>query len=456
MPIRGLTSDRQRMLPRIGKIHLGVKVQHANGSEYPRAVDYFVFPDEVKPVVDQVYGPEPRELDIIFPSDDLEIIAPAWYKAYLGTGQAVCRGDGQTAERMIYDDQAHQVGPDRWEGEIARARRNDQNRERPASRYTIACPGRECEYYGSKECSEVMHLQFLVPKLKGSGIWQLDTGSYWSITQIYDAIAYFQLFGPITGRTFRLILEPRQITRPDGGSNTVYTLHLRHEGTFYEMLEAAQEPAWQALPEGSVPAADESRNELLYPVNGFAPDDVPPHNPATGEVIDEPPKTGNAGALQQANAGESLSGAERLERDLADLVTAYDYTDFVRNLPDGQSTWVRQTILKSAEGKGFIYSTDHQAFIADLPAEVTDPQPDEPDEPSDWVDDTDPPDAMSAANPKSCATPGCDNTLHPMDTDGICANCRRWSDQQAQADEDEVNDIIPAPIPQEQAGLLPE
>ena len=35
-------------LPRIGKIHLGVKAKTAQGVEYPRAVDYFVCPDELR------------------------------------------------------------------------------------------------------------------------------------------------------------------------------------------------------------------------------------------------------------------------------------------------------------------------------------------------------------------------------------------------------------------------
>ena len=33
-----------RRLPRLGKIHLGVKAKNEKGVEYPKAVDYFVVP----------------------------------------------------------------------------------------------------------------------------------------------------------------------------------------------------------------------------------------------------------------------------------------------------------------------------------------------------------------------------------------------------------------------------
>ena len=59
MPIKGLTTDRQEMLPRIGKIRLGIKKKHSNGREYPAATDYFVCPPEVQ----AIYGPEPKESD---------------------------------------------------------------------------------------------------------------------------------------------------------------------------------------------------------------------------------------------------------------------------------------------------------------------------------------------------------------------------------------------------------
>jgi len=61
-----------RRLPRLGKIHLGVKEINAKGVEYPKAVNYFVVPPEVA----EVYGEKPTELDIVIPTEDPNIFFP--------------------------------------------------------------------------------------------------------------------------------------------------------------------------------------------------------------------------------------------------------------------------------------------------------------------------------------------------------------------------------------------
>ena len=75
MPIKGLTEARR--LPRLGKIHLGVKktkVVNGREVEYPSAVDHFVFPED-NPLYDdlvKVFGEKPRELRILIPVEDEE------------------------------------------------------------------------------------------------------------------------------------------------------------------------------------------------------------------------------------------------------------------------------------------------------------------------------------------------------------------------------------------------
>ena len=52
-PIKGLTESRR--LPRLGKIHLGIKKQSAkSGAWYPSATNYFVVPSEVAEVVGDI------------------------------------------------------------------------------------------------------------------------------------------------------------------------------------------------------------------------------------------------------------------------------------------------------------------------------------------------------------------------------------------------------------------
>src|SRR6267143_3063118 len=94
----GLT-DHPR-LPRLGKIRLGIKATSAKGTEYPRAVDHFVVPDVIK----SVYGDKPRELDVVFPSDEVGRVAGVSWKQYTAARGKVCWGDGQRAVRLVDAD----------------------------------------------------------------------------------------------------------------------------------------------------------------------------------------------------------------------------------------------------------------------------------------------------------------------------------------------------------------
>ena len=257
MPIHGLTT--QRRLPRLGKIRTGTKVVHQNGREYPRAVDHFVCPPEVQ----EVYGPEPKALDVILPIDSEELVASAWYKAYTGSRGLVCKGDGLNANRLIDASKKEaEPGTGVLTGPIA-------GRDAKETEWTlgIVCPGRECEYYGSKQCREVMSLQFLLPTVPGLGVWQLDTGSYHSIINIYSGLELIRgIFGTVAMIPLTLSLEPMEVA-PGGQKKTVYVLHLRNKGTLAEIAAQQSRPLIASL----MPAPDEGREELLFPEGGHEP-----------------------------------------------------------------------------------------------------------------------------------------------------------------------------------------
>lgn len=92
MPIKGWTDGAR--LPRIGDIALGY-IDESNNA--PKAVDYFVVPKEVQ----DLYGEKPRELDIMIPHEDLEVIMPAYLKRYGDKFGLICRGDGETAHLSV-------------------------------------------------------------------------------------------------------------------------------------------------------------------------------------------------------------------------------------------------------------------------------------------------------------------------------------------------------------------
>lgn len=241
MPIKGLSE--QKRLPRLGKIRLGVKVtKNKQGKEcapYPRATDYFVCPDEVM----KVYGKEPQKLDIIIPVEDEEMWANQYYRQYSRTRGLVCKGDGVTCRRMV---------------DIGTGDKATRETTQIVWKEGLPCEGRACPDYQAKKCQEVMNLQFMLPKVPGLGIWQIDTGSINSIRNINNMAAMIRATcDRISWIPLVLILEPTEVTNPDDGKKkTVRCLNLRHEGTLGELLAASGKAKRELLI--STPAEDEA------------------------------------------------------------------------------------------------------------------------------------------------------------------------------------------------------
>ena len=246
-PIKGI-SDRVR-LPRLGKIHLEIKPTSPKGVDYPKAVDYFVCPPDVV----AIYGETPKALDVVFPVDD-DLINAQWYKAYSSTRGLVCKGDGETANRLI--DPTTRVAEETGviTGPMAAANAKDVEWVEG-----ITCPGPDCEYYQAKQCRPVMNLQFLLPKIPGLGIWQLDTSSYNSILNINSTLRLLRAtFGTAAGIPLVLRLVPQEV-QVDGKKLTVHVLTLGSQETWAKLARTKTDPISALLA-----APDEGRPELLY------------------------------------------------------------------------------------------------------------------------------------------------------------------------------------------------
>lgn len=188
-------SERRR-LPRLGKIRLGVKVINPKtGNEYPREVDYFVVPPEVA----KVYGEKPKELDIMFPINNVEIIFPQAYKWYGDTKGLKCIGNGQIAYRL-----------DEKTGEMV-------ERECPCEQLQLNCMLRG-------------HLLVILPKINMGGIYQIDIGSYNSIIDINSSLEYIEaLIGRFAMIPLKLKRVPKEIPY-EGKLRTHYPLQIVFEG----------------------------------------------------------------------------------------------------------------------------------------------------------------------------------------------------------------------------------
>jgi hypothetical protein len=259
MPIKNLSDVRR--LPRLGKISLGIKKTSSGGKEYPSEVDYFVVPE----VVQKVFGEKPKELRIMFPVENRDVYFQQWYKCY-GTSLLKCKGDGEKA--WTWDEK----------GGLSE----------------ITCP---CAKLEKNECRQIGILQFLMPDVPGAGVWQITTSSRNSIIDINSGIDFVRA---IAGRAHMVPLllkrEKMEIQRLEEGKpkkSSHYTLHIDLDN---DVSLRQLQRFGRITPETILlPPADESKDDLLYPANGFEPE-----KKETSEENTEDAKAATASILENA------------------------------------------------------------------------------------------------------------------------------------------------------------
>lgn len=327
MPIKGI-SDRRRLV-RVGKIRLGVKKKSAKGAEYPSAVDYFVCkedastPAESAAAFKEVYGAcecadptkhqdgcsRPRELDIVFPVDDPGLFADPNFKMYGASWGLICRGDGETAMAK-WDAAQDGQRPEGLEGGTW------ANKDTQSWLYrTIPCLAEKCPMQASEKplCKAVMNLQFMLPRVRGIGVWQIDTGSWNSIRAVLDSVELVKAItgGRVRGLPLTLRLVPKEVIPANvaGGGvaegsrgsikkKTVQVLSVSLPGvTLPEMLAEAAK-----LPEHALLPAPETVDEEEVPVDMFpaaATGEEGPNeaSPVEDEVATDPPAADDDGVM---------------------------------------------------------------------------------------------------------------------------------------------------------------
>lgn len=226
MPIKDL-SNRQRV-PRLDKIRIGIKEE---GKNYPKGVDHFVCPEEVR----AVYGEKPKRLKIAFHSNDMEEIFPQYYKRYgSGTG-LVCKGDGELAMTLVPGKKQMQE---------------------------VKCMGRECEFYKDKKCKQIGNLLFMIRGVKRFGVYQLDTGSYNTILNVNGGLDFVKGITNGTLKFVPLILEviPQEVN-PEGKKKTVYVLRIEADVEELMLSMESKKPGEILILE----APKEGIEDCLYP-----------------------------------------------------------------------------------------------------------------------------------------------------------------------------------------------
>ena len=255
MAIKGVSEIIR--LPRLGKIRLGVKKENEEGVSYPVPTDHFVCPDEVK----KVFGEHPKELRIMFPTEDERQWASQFLRCYSASRGLICRGDGEMAVARV----------DVRTGEIAgREALETELRE-------ITCNPAKCAYYQKIQCRRVMNLQFLLPDCPGFGVYQLDTSSFFSIVNVNSCLELIRgVCGRLSMIPFSLKLVDKEV-QVEGKTKTARVLNLTAPYSLIEIQKYAQIPPGRVL---LLPAPDSEAPDDLF--SNEAPGPVEPAKRVAG------------------------------------------------------------------------------------------------------------------------------------------------------------------------------
>jgi hypothetical protein len=217
-----------RRMPEIGRIYLGRKVETRGGMQRPTSTDFFVLDklaDHMREKIESLYGKEPKELDILFPSDDEEVIIPTslvWYssagKSESGSVMGVkkCQGNGPDADgnpgvalHYAQRDPKTKLVP-----------------ERP-------CLGAQCpdwaDHQGRPQCRQTMQIRVILPLVSLFGVFVITTRSISSISSFHNLVSWVKKFndGRVSGIPFKIGREEEAINFIDpNGVQRASTQHI--------------------------------------------------------------------------------------------------------------------------------------------------------------------------------------------------------------------------------------
>lgn len=244
MPIKGLTENPR--IPRLGKIKTGIKDPNRNGA--PAVTHYFVVPPEVA----AVHGAQPTELPIVFLSDDTEVIASQYYRAYNQTNGLICKGDGEHASALL--DVAALT---RANGDLTPPLQRQMwasSQSQQVRLTDITCLGGgygdepPCPMFVHKACRIRMFMQFAIAGVPGMGVYQLETGSLNSIRNINGTISLIKSLtgGRIAGLPLRLVRSSIRGT-VNNKAQDLWILELRCDVPIADVMERLSGPVASAL-----------------------------------------------------------------------------------------------------------------------------------------------------------------------------------------------------------------
>lgn len=194
---RILTNKQETRLafPVVGRVKCGMKSEKG----YPMSCDYFVPSGNYAPLFTQAYGEKPTTIQIVFPSDDPELVCREEYILRDNAGKLVSSGDGVnfrtwSEKQKKYIDVTTEEQPNLM--------------EMLASHY-------------KQEWKVTLTLNFILPLVRGvMGCWQFQTkGSASTIPQVRDTFdAMLSQNGRVAGVVFDLSVVMHKSQKPGDSS----------------------------------------------------------------------------------------------------------------------------------------------------------------------------------------------------------------------------------------------
>ena len=188
-------SEKRLPFPIIGKVKCGIKSEKG----FPMSVDYFVPTGKYASLFTEAYGEKPSTIQIVFPSDDAELVCREEYVLRDGQGKLVATGDGETFKT--------------W--------------SEKAKKYIIVTTTEQpdimamLEKHYKQEWKITLTLVFILPLVRGvMGCWQFQTkGSASTIPQIRDTFdTMIEHNGKVAGVIFDLSVKMHKSNKPSDTS----------------------------------------------------------------------------------------------------------------------------------------------------------------------------------------------------------------------------------------------
>lgn len=219
--IKNTGADPRLPYPIIGKIHVGIKDEGG----FPRSIDWFRADGKYASLFTQAYGEKPSTIQIIFPSDDAELVCREEYEFRDTAGKLVAKGDGEVFK--VWSQKS---------GEYVRV----STEETPEVMNIIAQRYPKCEW------KVTLTMNFIIPMIRGvMGLWQFVTkGAASTIPQVRDCFdAMKESNGKVAGVIFDLSVAMAKSNKPNDKSRyPVVSLIANESRQNLEMVRESRKP----------------------------------------------------------------------------------------------------------------------------------------------------------------------------------------------------------------------